>query len=138
MLRNLGFAAVPLHGQMQQTKRLGAYKQILRICFRTIIGALNKFKSKERNILVATDVASRGLDIPDVDLVINYDIPLHKKVWIILNMNPWSGTRPIFGESVIGLRASRGPHCTRWQGWPCTEFRSYPFYVRELITYHYF
>ncbi len=48
-LRNLGFGAVPIHGQMSQPKRLGA---------------LNKFKSGERNILVATDVASRGLDIP--------------------------------------------------------------------------
>eukprot|EP01128_Nolandella_sp_AFSM9_P000481 TRINITY_DN10639_c0_g1_i1.p1 TRINITY_DN10639_c0_g1~~TRINITY_DN10639_c0_g1_i1.p1 ORF type:complete len:471 (+),score=105.40 TRINITY_DN10639_c0_g1_i1:2-1414(+) len=67
MLRNLGFQAVPLHGKMTQTKRLGS---------------LNKFKSKERNILVATDVAARGLDIPSVDLVVNYDIPLHKKDYV--------------------------------------------------------
>jgi ATP-dependent RNA helicase DDX47/RRP3 len=30
------------------------------------LGALNKFKSKQRSILIATDVASRGLDIPAV------------------------------------------------------------------------
>lgn len=60
MLRNLGFGAVPIHGHMSQPKRLGA---------------LNKFKSGERNILVATDVASRGLDIPSVDVVINFDVP---------------------------------------------------------------
>ena len=67
MLRNLGFTAIPLHGQMTQAKRLGS---------------LNKFKSKTRSILIATDVASRGLDIPHVDVVINLDIPTHSKDYI--------------------------------------------------------
>jgi ATP-dependent RNA helicase DDX47/RRP3 len=71
MLRNLGFQAVPLHGKMTQPKRLGA---------------LNKFKSGASSsgnyILIATDVASRGLDIPSVDLVVNYDIPTHSKDYI--------------------------------------------------------
>ncbi|KAJ3117955.1 putative ATP-dependent RNA helicase ddx47 [Phlyctochytrium bullatum] len=67
MLRNLGFQAVCLHGQMTQAKRLGA---------------LNKFKSGERTILIATDVASRGLDIPGVDIVINYDVPQSSKDYI--------------------------------------------------------
>ncbi|CAM9672715.1 unnamed protein product, partial [Discosporangium mesarthrocarpum] len=49
LLRNLGFQAVCLHGQMGQPKRLGA---------------LGKFKSGQQNVLIATDVASRGLDIP--------------------------------------------------------------------------
>lgn len=67
LLRNLGFKAVCLHGQLSQPKRLGA---------------LNKFKAGERNILVATDVASRGLDIPNVDMVINFDIPSNGKDYI--------------------------------------------------------
>lgn len=46
------------------------------------LGTLNKFKSKDRSILIATDVASRGLDIPHVDVVINFDIPTHSKVTI--------------------------------------------------------
>lgn len=66
-LRNLGFGSVPIHGQMSQPKRLGA---------------LNKFKSGERSILVATDVASRGLDIPSVDVVINYDVPANSKDYV--------------------------------------------------------
>jgi len=67
MLRLLGFAAVPLHSQLSQSQRLGA---------------LGKFKSGGRRILVATDVASRGLDIPSVDLVINFDVPTHSKDYI--------------------------------------------------------
>ncbi|XP_031249470.1 DEAD-box ATP-dependent RNA helicase 10 [Pistacia vera] len=67
MLRNLGQRAIPISGQMSQSKRLGA---------------LNKFKAGECNILLCTDVASRGLDIPSVDMVINYDIPTNSKDYI--------------------------------------------------------
>ncbi|KAF8386368.1 hypothetical protein PRIPAC_75510, partial [Pristionchus pacificus] len=67
LLRQLGMQAVPLHGQMSQQKRLGS---------------LNKFKSKARNILVCTDVASRGLDIPHVDAVMNYDVPAQSKDYV--------------------------------------------------------
>ncbi|KAH7915009.1 DEAD-domain-containing protein [Hygrophoropsis aurantiaca] len=67
ILRTLGFPAVPLHGKLSQSQRLGA---------------LNKFKTGGRKILVATDVASRGLDLPSVDVVINFDIPTHSKDYI--------------------------------------------------------
>lgn len=67
MLRNLGFSAIPINGKMTQTKRLAS---------------LNKFKVKSSSVLIATDVASRGLDIPHVDVVINYDLPQHSKDYI--------------------------------------------------------
>jgi ATP-dependent RNA helicase DDX47/RRP3 len=67
LLRALGFGAIPLHGQLSQSSRLGA---------------LNKFRSGSRNLLIATDVASRGLDIPNVDVVINYDLPGDDKTYI--------------------------------------------------------
>ncbi len=36
---------------------------------------MNEFKSGEAKVLIATDVSARGIDIPDVDYVINYDLP---------------------------------------------------------------
>lgn len=37
--------------------------------------ALSRFKHKELKILVATDILSRGIDVEDIDLVLNYDVP---------------------------------------------------------------
>lgn len=59
-LNEVGFDTVALHAMISQRKRLAA---------------LAKFKSHVSKILIATDVASRGLDIPAVSLVINHIIP---------------------------------------------------------------
>ncbi len=67
LLRSLGFGAIPLHGQLSQSARLGA---------------LGKFRGRSRDILVATDVAARGLDIPSVDIVLNFDLPPDSKTYI--------------------------------------------------------
>ncbi len=67
VLRNLGFQSICLHGQLSQPKRLGA---------------LNKFRAGQQNILVATDVAARGLDIPAVDMVVNFDVPMTAKDYV--------------------------------------------------------
>jgi ATP-dependent RNA helicase DDX47/RRP3 len=67
LLRTLGFGAIPIHGQLSQSARLGA---------------LNKFKTKSRDILVATDVAARGLDIPAVDLIVNIDLPSDSQTYV--------------------------------------------------------
>ncbi len=55
-----GFKAGLIHGNKNQAQRQKA---------------LSKFKANETQILLATDVASRGLDIPNVTHVINYDLP---------------------------------------------------------------
>jgi ATP-dependent RNA helicase RhlE len=59
-LINRGFKAGAIHGNKGQNQR----QRIL-----------DEFKKNEINILLATDVASRGLDIPNVSHVINYDMP---------------------------------------------------------------
>ena len=60
ILTQLGVSNVALHSLLTQNRRLAA---------------LGKFKSQQCRVLVATDVASRGLDIPTVDLVINCELP---------------------------------------------------------------
>lgn len=73
LLRILGFGAIPLHGSMPQEARLAALQR-----FR---GGSAGAAGGPR-ILVATDVAARGLDIPAVDLVVNYDLPGNSKDYI--------------------------------------------------------
>lgn len=55
-----GFKAAAIHGDLRQTKRERVLKS---------------FRSGRFNILVATDVAARGLDIDNLQLVVNYDLP---------------------------------------------------------------
>ena len=66
-LLRLGYNAEGIHGGMPQPKRLRA---------------LSDFKEGKLNILVATNVASRGLDIPEVTHVINYDAPQNSDDYI--------------------------------------------------------
>ena len=60
-LEAAGLPAVAIHGNKSQAARQKA---------------LNQFKSGKARILVATDVAARGLDIPNLPLVINHDLPM--------------------------------------------------------------
>ena len=67
MLKKLKFKAVPMHSLLTQPQRQKS---------------LDRFRSQYVQILVATDVAARGLDIPMVELVINYDIPASSEDYI--------------------------------------------------------
>ena len=62
-----GYAVESIHGAKTQAARLDALK---------------RFKRKDSNILIATDVASRGIDIEDVDVVINFDLPVSPEIYI--------------------------------------------------------
>ena len=59
-LKLLGHRVTALHSDLPQRER---------------IDSLGRFRAQAARILIATDVASRGLDIPVVELVINYDVP---------------------------------------------------------------
>lgn len=66
-LQKHGFNAVCLHGDMDQHARMQALEQ---------------FRTGEANLLVASDVAARGLDIPAVSHVFNYDVPHHAEDYV--------------------------------------------------------
>jgi superfamily II DNA/RNA helicase len=66
-LKRHGFNAGALHGDMDQKARLDC---------------LAAFRSSTITILIASDVAARGLDIPDVSHVFNFDVPIHAEDYV--------------------------------------------------------
>jgi superfamily II DNA/RNA helicase len=66
-LKRHDFAVSQIHGDMDQSDR---------------IRELDRFKSGDINIIVASDVAARGLDIPGVSHVVNYDVPHHAEDYV--------------------------------------------------------
>ena len=66
-LKNNGYNADSIHGDKTQIAREEA---------------LNKFKAGKINILIATDVAARGIDITNLDAVINFDIPNISEIYV--------------------------------------------------------
>ncbi|KAF9077000.1 P-loop containing nucleoside triphosphate hydrolase protein [Rhodocollybia butyracea] len=66
----LNIKAFPLHSQLEQRQRLKN---------------LDRFKSIPNSVLLATDIAARGLDIPSVDHVIHYQIPRSADVYVHRN-----------------------------------------------------
>lgn len=67
MLRALGVRVVALHSRMAQGER---------------IASLARFKSGQVPVLVSTDVGSRGLDIPAVQVVLNFDVPADARDYV--------------------------------------------------------
>ncbi len=66
-LKTHGFNAGALHGDMDQSAR---------------IKTLQAFRDNEITYLIASDVAARGLDIPDVSHVFNFDVPIHAEDYV--------------------------------------------------------
>lgn len=66
-LKKYGYDAAPIHGDLDQSQRT-----------RTLDG----FRNNELRFLVASDVAARGLDVPSVSHVFNYDVPGHPEDYV--------------------------------------------------------
>ena len=66
-LKKAGYRAEALHGEIPQPQRLKV---------------INAFKQKQFRLLIATDVAARGIDVNDLTHVINYSIPLNSEIYI--------------------------------------------------------
>jgi len=67
LLDDLGYPCNKIHGGMEQADRLSA---------------MMRFKRGEYRYLIATDVAARGIDIENISLVINFDIPLDEENYV--------------------------------------------------------
>ncbi len=65
--QNKGIAADALHGDLAQSQR---------------DRVMGRYRSGELRVLIATDVAARGLDVDDVDLVINFDLPFDHESYV--------------------------------------------------------
>ena len=76
-----GVEAVAIHGGKDQEERTRGVKA---------------FKNHEKDVLVATDVASKGLDFPDIKHVINYDMPED-----IENYGEFSPLMTLSGDSIF-------------------------------------
>ncbi|KAL7785938.1 P-loop containing nucleoside triphosphate hydrolase protein [Trichoderma ceciliae] len=83
-LQNLGLSALPIHSQMIQKARLRS---------------IERFTASSNSILVATDVAARGLDIKDVGQVLHYHVPRQADTYIHRSGRTARGDRS--GVSVI-------------------------------------
>lgn len=66
-LKRSGFKASALHGDMEQSQRR-----------KTLLD----FKNGQFNVLVASDIASRGLDMDSLSLVVNFGVPLHPEEYV--------------------------------------------------------
>jgi len=66
-LQNAGIPAIAMHGDLEQPER---------------VRALVRFSNQSATVLVATDVAARGLDIDAVDMVFNYELPDQADVYV--------------------------------------------------------
>tara|TARA_B110000483_G_scaffold90895_1_gene112245 strand:+ start:237 stop:1622 length:1386 start_codon:yes stop_codon:yes gene_type:complete len=66
-LRVEGIVAVALHGDLDQTQR----NQVL-----------VRFSNRSASVLIATDVAARGLDVKDIDAVFNYELPQQAEIYV--------------------------------------------------------
>lgn len=62
-----GFGVEALHGDLNQSQRSRV---------------MDAFKSARIPLLVCTDVAARGIDVSDIDYVINYDVPGHDEYYV--------------------------------------------------------
>jgi superfamily II DNA/RNA helicase len=98
-LRRQGYTVGALHGDMSQDARMKA---------------LDAFKTGTTQLLVATDVAARGLDIPNVGAVINYTFPLTIEDYIH-RIGRTGESSQIFCVSVFRTQCYDRPWRQDWQ-----------------------
>jgi ATP-dependent RNA helicase DDX24/MAK5 len=100
LLRRLRICATRLHAGMQQRQRLKA---------------IDHFRSHDTCILVASDVAARGLDIPDVAYIVHYNVPQTADLYVHRSGRTARAGQSGFSLALVGPKEARqfGDICTR-------------------------
>ncbi|KAJ7717527.1 P-loop containing nucleoside triphosphate hydrolase protein [Mycena maculata] len=121
-LRQEGYSVGALHGDLSQSARMEA---------------LDRFKNGTTGLLVATDVAARGLDIPNVGAVINYTFPLTIEDYIHrigrTGRGGKSGKSITFftGENHERSLAGELARVLRESGFQCEDLKKFPMTIKK-------
>jgi ATP-dependent RNA helicase RhlE len=91
-LERMGIKSLTIHGDKEQVDRLTA---------------LNEFKKGNVKVLIATDVSARGIDIANVDYVVNYDLPEQAENYVHRVGRTGRGTQKGLAVSFAARKKSR-------------------------------
>jgi len=127
-LQRLNYAAGEIHGDMEQSAR---------------IAELDRFKKGDINILVASDVAARGLDVKGVSHVFNFDAPWHPDDYIHrigrTGRAGATGTAYTFAtkddaEAIAGIEKLTGMKIQRFAGRELPDAEEHPVRARQATA----
>jgi ATP-dependent RNA helicase RhlE len=108
-LERVGLISITIHGDKEQKDRLKA---------------LNLFKEGTIKVLIATDVSARGIDIPDVEFVVNYDLPEEAENYVHRVGRTGRGTKK--GSAISFCSSEEKPILNQIQGFLNKEITVMP------------
>ncbi|MBT9583270.1 DEAD/DEAH box helicase [bacterium] len=116
-LRRRGYAAECLHGEMDQSERERV---------------MDRFRQNQCRILVATDIAARGLDVDGITHVFNYDVPWDVEHYIHRVGRTARAGRA--GVAITVIEPNQQRHLQRIERESGAKFKSYPVPTMEQVT----
>ena len=118
-LTQRGYPAEAISGELPQEAR---------------IRVLDRFKNKQIKVLVATDVAARGLDIDDISHVFNYDLPYEEEAYV--HRIGRTGRAGKSGIAITLITPKEEYRVRRLQQYTKAEIKQFPIPTKEEIVEH--
>ncbi|MGL6107140.1 DEAD/DEAH box helicase [Romboutsia sp.] len=115
-LKEDGFLVAQLHGEMSQDKRIFVVKD---------------FKNNKFNMLVSTDVASRGIHIDDISLIINYDVTRDKENYV--HRIGRTGRKDKFGKAITIVNSKDEKYLKEIEGYTGYTIQEIDYIDEEKI-----
>ena len=115
-MREANFTVSMMHGQMVQKER---------------DAIMEDFRSGSSRVLIATDIWGRGLDVQQVSLVINYDLPLNRELYI--HRIGRSGRFGRKGVAINFVKSDEIRHLRDIELYYSTQIDEMPMNLSELI-----